>query len=42
MKDALTFKLKKLEYASVALFFIVTFAISIVCEQDFLYALHDY
>ncbi|MBP5704349.1 MAG: hypothetical protein J6X12_06585 [Paludibacteraceae bacterium] len=42
MKDALTFKLKKLEYASVALFFIVTFAISIVCELDFLYALHDY
>ena len=42
MKDALTFKLKNLEYASVALFFIVTFAISIVCEQDFLYALHDY
>ncbi|MBR5208846.1 MAG: hypothetical protein IKV67_03225 [Paludibacteraceae bacterium] len=42
MKEALTFKLKNLEYASVALFFIVTFVLSIACEQDFLYALHDY
>ena len=42
MKDTLTFKMKTLEYASIALLFIVLFTISIVSKQDFLYALHDY
>lgn len=42
MKDALTFKTKTLEYASVALIFIVTFVLSLACEQTFLSALSDY
>ncbi len=42
MKEALKFKINTLEYASIALLFIVIFTISIVSKQDFLYALHDY
>ena len=36
MKVTLTFKMKTLEYASIALLFIVLFTISIVSKQDFL------
>ncbi|MCQ2189601.1 MAG: DUF6057 family protein [Paludibacteraceae bacterium] len=36
------FNINKLEYASIALFFIVIFTLSAACEQSFLYALHNY
>lgn len=42
LKNLLSIKLNKWEYASVALMFIITFVLSIACEQSFLYALHDY
>ncbi len=34
--------INKLEYAAIALFFVVIFVLSLVCEQSFLYALHNY
>ncbi len=42
LKNLLSIKLNKWEYASVALMFIVTFVFSMVCEQSFLYALHNH
>ncbi len=42
MKDAKTFSIKMIENASIALFFIVMFALSAICEQPYWYALSDY
>lgn len=42
MKDAKTFSIKTIENASIAIFFVVIFALTAICEQSYLYALSDY